>query len=874
PTFPVNLIPEHSTGVLPSSSSSGQFLNAHSDQNHAQAHLINRVQPNRPLHAFQQHNYTSPGGCTPNVELHELHCCPLVRVPAPVYYMPNSCLLGPPKQSSFTECPTLPSSTTGSPLTAGRPGRAYHEACPSPPILPNDLRDPSECVSPHSTTCAPPYLTFMYDPRSAGLLPNYSSGDWIPPAHNCTFLSNPSGGVRVPPTLHLVHLCPASSPPSCSIPNTPSHCTSYGIVSCNGAAHHSNPYFLSDETKYNHSDLCARSNGLQAFSASGSTPNTTTTANTIIVENPATANSPFFTSVPTRYLAQSADVSGNSAAFNQLQNDLSYRNTENLYPLDHNQLCSLDFRDSAGFDTMSAQRTELTEINSINSVSSGKLAGSEDASTPLSDFVQSSVSDIPLVDLEELFARTSVNDVYLGPVRGPDAKILPLDPNVRVVNDCVTLPYSSSSLAFAPPGIIMVTEMWSVFVTERLSHCNHRIHQMNIESLRNCLYDHGLNQLGSPIILRRRLQEFVRRVRDFQSSDSRRLSKIAAAAAAVASLEQNAENLSADSATVSPEQTKLTVDDVEDASPTQQQQGPASLPQITKLPKPVILTPDTFYHYLLIIDLEATCDFQERHQNTPEYPHEIIEFPVLLYNTRTRRCVSVFHAYCKPRVRPDLTAFCTNLTQISQAQVDSAQPFPNVLAKIENWLFNKHKLSDLRCAIVCDCSADMGKFMRIQCHLNDIPLPSWATVWINLSKAFRTFYKLPSKHRVTLSTMLRDLNLSFIGQQHRGLDDAINILRVVRTLLADGCLLRVNERVDFGRAPTFVASVPRLVAEATSGLMGSRLVLLSRKSRASTGSGGYSEKDKSSQLPTDLPEDHRESLLWLANVQKSRLPKD
>lgn len=789
--------------------------------------------------------------------------------------MPNSCLLGTPKPSSFTEFPALPSSATGSPLSTVRSTRTYHEACPSPSVLQSDPRDPPECVNPHSANCAPTYLTLMYDPRSAGLPSNYPSGDWIPPAQNFTFLSSPSGGVRGPPTLRLVHLCPTSSPSNCPLPSTPSHYSSYGIVPCSGNTHQTNLYFLSEETKYSQSDLCSRSNGLQAFGTNCSTSNTSTASNTsVIIDNPASSNSPFFSSPPTRYLSQSAQVNGCSTAFSLLQNDLSYRNTENLYPLDQNQFCSLEYRESAGFETMSIQRTELAEVNSVHSVSPGKLAGPEGASGPSSGFVQSSVSDIPLGDLEELFARTSVNDVYLGPVRGPDGKIFPLDPNVRVVSDCATLPYSSSSLAFAPPGIIMVTEMWSIFVTERLSHCNHRIHQMNLEALRNCLYDHGLNQLGSPVILRRRLQEFVRRVRDFQSSDGRRLSKIAAAAAVMASLEQNAEGLSVDSATSSPEQNKPNTDNVEDTSTASQQQMTVPPPQITKLPKPVILTPDTFYHYLLIIDLEATCDFQERYQNIPEYPHEIIEFPVLLYNTRTRRCVSVFHAYCKPRVHPDLTAFCTNLTQISQAQVDSAHSFPHVLAKIENWLFNKHKLSDLRCAVVCDCSADMGKFMRIQCHLNEIPLPSWATVWINLSKAFRTFYKLPSKHRVTLSTMLHDLNLSFIGQQHRGLDDAINILRVVRTLLADGCLLRVNERVDFGRAPTFVASVPRLVAEATSGLMGSRLVLLSRKSRANTGSGIYSEKDKNSQLPTDLPEDHRQSFLWLANVQKSRILRD
>ena len=41
-------------------------------------------------------------------------------------------------------------------------------------------------------------------------------------------------------------------------------------------------------------------------------------------------------------------------------------------------------------------------------------------------------------------------------------------------------------------------------------------------------------------------------------------------------------------------------------------------------------------HYLLIIDFEATCEAV----NPPDYIHEIIEFPVLLFNMKTKEIVS------------------------------------------------------------------------------------------------------------------------------------------------------------------------------------------------------------------------------------------
>jgi inhibitor of KinA sporulation pathway (predicted exonuclease) len=35
---------------------------------------------------------------------------------------------------------------------------------------------------------------------------------------------------------------------------------------------------------------------------------------------------------------------------------------------------------------------------------------------------------------------------------------------------------------------------------------------------------------------------------------------------------------------------------------------------------------------------------------------------------------------------PQLTAFCTELTSISQQQVDAAQSFPEVMSKLTDWM--------------------------------------------------------------------------------------------------------------------------------------------------------------------------------------------
>lgn len=454
------------------------------------------------------------------------------------------------------------------------------------------------------------------------------------------------------------------------------------------------------------------------------------------------------------------------------------------------------------------------------------------AQPPVSELLRNSFSDIPLDGLEEQLARVSVNDTCVGQIRkrrlrrrdvvseaksneqqtaeeedndddseteGSHSGEGPLDPFLLV-------PYSTSSLAFVPPGVIIVSEVWNLFVTEKISLCNGFINSLKFEALKHCTEAHNLNPLGSKYVLRKRLQEFVRRLRE--SASAGRLT--------------------------SEEEGESGFRDFPRLDATLGSGGANSNSLMAKLAQPVVLTPDSFYDFLLFIDLEATC---ERRQKTDEceYPHEIIEFPVLLYDTRLRKCIGVFHSYCRPVHRPELTAFCKDLTQIRQSQVDKAVDFPKLLRQLEQWLLVQNNLGEKRCAIVCDCSADMGKFMRKQCQLSQLRVPEWASLWINLSHAFHAFYRLPPHHKSTLTTMLDDLDLCFVGQHHSGLDDALNILRVAQIMLADGCQLRVNQRLDSGRPPSYSATVPRAAAtSANGGIMGSRLELLKPKRARST----------------------------------------
>ncbi|BFY98839.1 hypothetical protein BsWGS_01879 [Bradybaena similaris] len=193
------------------------------------------------------------------------------------------------------------------------------------------------------------------------------------------------------------------------------------------------------------------------------------------------------------------------------------------------------------------------------------------------------------------------------------------------------------------------------------------------------------------------------------------------------------------------------------------------------------------YAYIVVIDFEATCS--ETNEN---FVHEIIEFPAVLIDTQNQAVCDVFQRFCKPRLNPLLTEFCTSLTGITQAQVDKAKDFTEVFADFEEWLTLHHLGTEHKFAVLTDGPWDMARFLKTQVELSGISFPRWAKQWINLRKAYGAFY---GSKRVNLHKMLEDLGMEFQGRPHSGLDDARNIAAVTVRLLQDGCVMRVNEHL-------------------------------------------------------------------------------
>ena len=179
--------------------------------------------------------------------------------------------------------------------------------------------------------------------------------------------------------------------------------------------------------------------------------------------------------------------------------------------------------------------------------------------------------------------------------------------------------------------------------------------------------------------------------------------------------------------------------------------------------------------YYLVLDFEATCD----EKKTPK-PQEIIEFPVLKVNATTLETESTFHTYVTPTVHPQLTAFCTQLTGITQEMVTGQPSLLKVLEMFDEWMV-KEKLKDNPniCFVTCG-DWDLKTMFPGQCAYLRVNVPQYFKKWMNIKKVFA---KIMNCRMFGMAGMLEKLNLTLDGRHHSGIDDAKNIAKVLQELL-------------------------------------------------------------------------------------------
>eukprot|EP01095_Lingulamoeba_sp_RSL-Kostka_P006235 TRINITY_DN194_c2_g1_i1.p1 TRINITY_DN194_c2_g1~~TRINITY_DN194_c2_g1_i1.p1 ORF type:complete len:210 (-),score=47.29 TRINITY_DN194_c2_g1_i1:650-1279(-) len=188
----------------------------------------------------------------------------------------------------------------------------------------------------------------------------------------------------------------------------------------------------------------------------------------------------------------------------------------------------------------------------------------------------------------------------------------------------------------------------------------------------------------------------------------------------------------------------------------------------------------TDFEYFIVLDFEATC-------NNPIQmkPMEIIEFPCVLLNAATLEIEDRIQFYVKPVINPILSDFCTSLTGITQDVVDEGITFEEALEGINDWIVNKHNLENIgeRYAFVTCGDWDLKTMLPSQMRLTKQKVPKRYKKWINIKKVHQKHYK--KRKQLGMAKLLKYFNLELVGRHHSGIDDCVNISRILVEMLND-----------------------------------------------------------------------------------------
>lgn len=169
---------------------------------------------------------------------------------------------------------------------------------------------------------------------------------------------------------------------------------------------------------------------------------------------------------------------------------------------------------------------------------------------------------------------------------------------------------------------------------------------------------------------------------------------------------------------------------------------------------------------IIVIDIEATCWDGKIPSGQVS---EIIEFGICILDTETGEISQNKGILVKPE-RSEVSPFCTELTTITQEQLDkngvSFKEACDIIRKEYNpkeYVWASYGFYDL-------------KMIKNQCKIRNVEYPL-SHEHINVKEYFSEVKGLPKK--VGMKGALQVLNINLEGTHHRGVDDAKNIAKIL-----------------------------------------------------------------------------------------------
>ena len=169
----------------------------------------------------------------------------------------------------------------------------------------------------------------------------------------------------------------------------------------------------------------------------------------------------------------------------------------------------------------------------------------------------------------------------------------------------------------------------------------------------------------------------------------------------------------------------------------------------------------------IVLDIEATC----WKIPPPGFIQETIEIGACLLNPYGEM-ESTFSAFIKPVKHPQLSHFCTELTSIRQEDVDRAKKFSEVIENFYDWA----ELDDDESYSICTWGSFDRNQLTKDCETYDFDT-DWLSNHLNVKQQYQKMRKFTKS--TGLKYALEKENIKWVGKQHRALDDAKNLAKIV-----------------------------------------------------------------------------------------------
>lgn len=165
----------------------------------------------------------------------------------------------------------------------------------------------------------------------------------------------------------------------------------------------------------------------------------------------------------------------------------------------------------------------------------------------------------------------------------------------------------------------------------------------------------------------------------------------------------------------------------------------------------------------IVVDIEATCSGD---YSVPKEEMETIEIGAVLSDGE--KTLSEFQSFIRPVRHPKLTAFCSELTTITQEDVNNAETFPTVWMRFVNWWKPG--------ALFCSWGRFDPRQLRQDCQYHGLDYQKWE--YRDLSRWAKSATGRRNKRAVMASFGIEET-----GIRHRGIDDARNYVKMLPFLV-------------------------------------------------------------------------------------------